>query len=217
MNNEEIARSETQLLRKFKARREESEITLEGMSERLQTEYGVTISPTVYAKVESGARKLKTAEIFAIADLLSVNVDEFAPHQRQSRREFIEGMYKAELERLEEEAINFAHNLNAARVQWSVSNDLRISSENPSTSIQARRKDVADFISDLLGHYPFGSDEYFADLGVDQSLAGELTEKFTDNMLIFPDGQVLAREERDDALEGLVDAIDRALPNLTLI
>ena len=91
MSHEEITRSETQLLRKFKTRREESEITLEGMSERLQTEYGVTISPTVYAKVESGARKLKTAEIFAIADILSVNVNEFSPRQRQSQREFVEG------------------------------------------------------------------------------------------------------------------------------
>lgn len=217
MSHEEIARSETQLLRKFKTRREESEITLEGMSERLQTEYGVTISPTVYAKVESGARKLKTAEIFAIADILSVNVNEFSPRQRQSQREFVEGMYKAELDKLEEEAIHFARNLNAARVQWSVSNDLRISSENPSTSIQARRKDVADFITDLLGHHPFGSEEYFADLGLDESLASELTAQFTDNMLIFPEGQVLSREKRDEALEGLIDALDAALPNLTLV
>lgn len=216
MSSEEITRSENTLLRAFKDRREEQGLTLEAMSERLQAEYDVTISPTVYAKVESGARKLKTAEIFAIADLLSVNVDEFAPRQRQSRRESIEGMYRAQLDKLEEEAVSFAHNLNVARIQWGVSNDLRISSENPSTSIQAKRKDVADFISDLLGRNPFGSDEYFAELGVDESLATELTYKFSDNMLIFPDGQVLSREKRDEALEGLIDALDAALPNLTL-
>lgn len=216
MSNEEITRSETQLLRKFRARREESDITLEGMSERLQRDYDVTISPTVYVKVEAGARKLKTAEIFAIADLLDVNLNDFTPRQQQNQRERVEGMYRAELEKLEEEAHRFARNLNVARVQWSVSNDLRISSENPSTSIQARKKDVAEFIDDLLGRNPYGNDEYFTELGVDESLALELTYKFTDNMLIFPDGQILSREKRDEALEGLVDALDAALPNLTL-
>ena len=217
MSHEEITRSETQLLRKFKTRREESEITLEGMSERLQTEYGVTISPTVYAKVESGARKLKTAEIFAIADILSVNVNEFSPRQRQSQREFVEGMYKAELDKLEEEAFHFARSLKGARIQWGVSNDLRVSSENPTTSIQARRKDVVDFVTDLIGHYVFGSEKYFAELGVDEAVADELITKFATNMSIDSAGKVPGRDEQDAAVDGLVDALDAALPNLTLV
>lgn len=216
MSNEEITRSETQLLRKFRAKREESDITLEGMSERLQAEYGVTISPTVYAKVESGARKLKTAEIFAIADLLAVNLNDFTPGQRLSPREFIEGVYRAELERHENEAFHMALALNGARLHWSVANDLRISRENPSTSIQIRRKDVVGFVTDLLEQALVRQETYFSDLGVDETLAAELITEFSENLRLYSAGKIPSRDKQDEALERLVDALDAALPNLTL-
>lgn len=224
MSHEEITRSETRLLRTFKQKREERGITLDEMSSLLQSEYDVTISPTVYAKVESGARKLKTAEIFAIADMLKVDINDSAPAERMTPREFVEGAYRATYEGTVDDAFLHGMRMRTARQHWQVANDLKISSGSPATSIQIERKNVVSLVTDLLDNRIYRPEQYLVDLGVDEAVADDLVKVFTDNTIkdifkakVDSSGRNEAHVRQDEAIEGIVDAIDAALPNLTLV
>lgn len=195
--------TERRLLAEIRDRREQMEWTRDDVSERL-AEVGIQISGATWAKVEYGARKLKTEELYAVADVLNIDLDGVRPGRQLSPASAVEQLASTQYEDIERQVRQLGRVMTRARSGRKLARTLRAAIEDDAVRVRVGQEGMRWLVEDMLNDKRYPTEGWLRALGVAEADINAFLEA-TDQP------EVSSIAQRD---EMILTAIDRVIDRI---
>ncbi len=160
---------------------------------------GIQISGATWAKVEYGGRKLKTEELYAVAELLDIDLDSVRPGRRLGATEAVTRLAQDQHNEISREVRSYVRQLTRAKSNMRIANSAYYANSSTDTNVTVvvEREALMHFIEDMLDDSRYPLADWLRALGV----SGDAVQEF--------DSEVAAASSTDTDETRILDAIRR--------